>query len=277
MSDPIDTAGLDATPPREADQWCSDALDGQTVGDAPSDATAERQRAFAHAKSLLADVAPLDEVTRARLVRAALDSVASNAEVQNVDDHLAPRRSRSARWLAPVGAVAAAAAAVVGVFVFQDSGPSSDVADDRVASEAATADVAVQLEELPYLGDVSDPAVVRDLVGGDSAAELGSNAEYDVASSTLPPADDGTSDVDRTSFSEDSPVESATGSITPSALPDNCLTALNPGGVRPALIGTGDFRGESVVVAIAEEPGRTIVFVVGNGCSTLHVQQIATG
>jgi hypothetical protein len=111
------------------------------------------------------EVPPLDDVTRRRLVRRALD-----------EPSVSPARARRA-W----AVVAAAAVVVVGVFaaavVLRDDGGDTTAADrDRTektnepTAGAADEEAAAAPIPLGNLGEISDPVVLRDRLKGRAAA-----------------------------------------------------------------------------------------------------------
>ncbi len=249
-----------------------DALDGV--------ASTARARSLAAAGAALAPVGPLDDLTRARLVRAAVAAATTPA----VDADLTPTgvARRRDRRVVTFGAVAASIALVAGV-AFALGGPLDDGADDVAESNTgANESAATDLGALLDLGTVDDPAQLRDRLvdrlGGDSATLPGDAAQperYDdsapAVSSTLAAssvsADDGAAAAERAD------ADSLTGAASISD-PASCLAHLNPGGPAPTLIGTATFQGIPAFVATIEGATRTQAWVFAGDCTLLNFQSL---
>jgi hypothetical protein len=234
------------------DQTSSDAID--VAGDAPSTVDAQRHAAMTAAAAAIGSVPPLDEVTRSRLVRAALAALV--AVEPEVDQWVPTRARRSTRWLVPVGSVAAAGALVVGVVAM--AGNSNDPAVPAARSSDQPVAVA-ESDGAPMsvdLGEVSDPAVLRRLVADDASDATALSGE---------------------SFTK-GPIEVPTGGSREAAdvsIPsDDCLRSIDPD-LALVLLGTATYAGEPAVVATGRTPSATTVYVIGAECTILSSLQVA--
>lgn len=275
--------------PERIDELLSARLDGEFAGAiadlAPTavelealDAApgADRAGALAAAAARLRDVEPLDQLTRARLVHAALAADAPQGDTAD----LTPIKTTWRRGrLAPFGAVAAAVALVAGV-AFAIGGPL-DASNDNLAesSDAPGASAATDLGALIDLGSIDDPAQLRDLLSAepmtDSARpELGVDgapAVSTTAASTRS-AEESTAALDDAAQYADNTVTDATSAA--GSDPTVCLAGLNPGGPPPVLIGTAVFQGTPAFVATLDGETRTQAWVFGADCTLLNFQSL---
>ncbi|MEO6469408.1 MAG: hypothetical protein ABIP21_09920 [Acidimicrobiia bacterium] len=217
---------------------------------------AERRAALETAsRSLRAPVDSLDDVARARLLRAAMTT-----EPRTSATSASPvRRERAWRLL---GAAAAVVLVVVGGIALLRGGGSSGGA--KSASTAGNT-AKVRSGELGNLGPL-DPSTLDSLIGGDTRADSTPTAPKE-ESSTL----SGGTDAQRSAASEQPSVAAdAAASVTPAQV-DACRTEYaKVGTVR--FSGTGDYTGRPAVVLGVETGGRTIVFVVAaTDCSEVLV------
>jgi hypothetical protein len=200
-------------------------------------------------------VEPLDDLTRRRLVTGALGATGTPEPAARP-----PRRSVGSWWsLAAAAVVAVLVLVAVGAMVLNGD-------DDRAGNQASSSadDGASRVEaaaegDLGELGDVSDPAVLRALLGGE-----GADARRESSSTTAPPAAAGGATADSG--------EDAAG-LAPNrnfqASKEACAAQL--AGSRPVrFVGTGLYRGRPVVVVGLSREGRTIAFVVpADSCTTV--------
>jgi hypothetical protein len=179
-------------------------------------------------RDALRAVPELDELTRRRLVRDGLDE-----SVLPAPRHAPPRRP----W-AIAGAVAAAAALVVGIGVAVRSGDTGSGGGDVAGRAAESGALAPPRGDLGFVGDVTDPARLRDLLDEPTAAETGGRSS-DAAATPSPT-------LDPTPGSE-----------------EVAACARELAGTRPiAFTATGTFRGAPAVLVGVRRDARTIVFVV---------------
>lgn len=169
---------MNLTPDHLDDELLSVLLDGDAAGgsaeaavvDAAAhlracDRCSSRQRELAGARTALAaaSVGPVDELTRRRLVAAALTAA---AEERASAEPAAPARTGRSRWLARHPALLGSAAAVVlgllvGVpFVIGDDNPSGE-AGTSLAAGAPEGALESAASFLGDLGDLSDRANLR--------------------------------------------------------------------------------------------------------------------
>jgi hypothetical protein len=276
----------EAEQPSELDRFISAELDGSAAGfdDVALDATnasndprySERRDAMAEAARHIGTVVPLDEVTRTRLVRAALGAAAPS--------ELVPRRRSTRRvpnWVVPAGSVAAAVALVAGIAVSINNGGlgGDDAKDAAVTTEeqslAPTA--AAGPGELVDYGDVSDPARLRAFVGRADDAAVGSmeSAASDTSSEQSDAQYNDPDTVDAAASTTGAPNRSSADGF---ARATECLATLNPGGVEPTLTGTGRFDDRAVFIATAIEPDATLIFVfIADPCRIVDSQWLAHG
>ena len=213
-------------------------------------------------ESLRAPIEPLDDVTRARLLRGA--SPAANRPSGRA--HRAAPFGRERAWR-----LLAAAAAVVlvvggGVALVGRNGSSSNQQSKAATSGAAP----VRSGQLGDLGSL-DSNKLDALIGGGAAPATRSR---DAASGTTsvpaernPAAASGDS---QRAFGSSQPKVAAAASVTLAQV-DACRAEYaKVGTVR--FSGTGDYQGRPAVVLGVESGGRTIVFVVGaTDCSEVLV------
>ncbi|MGQ0802993.1 MAG: hypothetical protein ACT4PI_03910 [Actinomycetota bacterium] len=198
----------------------------------PNDSDSRDERLAA-----LLEVPPLDDVTRRRLVRRALD------EPRAVLGEDAERRRRTVRV---VGAAAAALVVVAGATVVLRAGDDGgDTTAARPEGEEPTEDVgkggtdeaAAPPSAFTDLGEVSDPSVLRERLGVLAAA----------------PEPSAESEGDDTE-------ERATGGA---AVPPACLTPLEQAGAgSPTLAAGGTYQGTPALVLVAPKAGVATAFVL---------------
>jgi hypothetical protein len=218
--------------------------------------TAARLGALSRARDAAATpVPPLDEVTRRRLVGAALPAAPAPAHGTG-----RPRGT----WLG----VAAAAVVLLLVVALGWTALSDGGDDASERSQTAAGAPPVPRGELGDLGDVTDPATLRALLGDDdrsrppSAAGSGgeSGGESTVEDRAAPPsasADGSDATELPQGFSRDE-LDAAN-----RALSDPGACAAQLAGERAIrFTGTGTYEGRAVVVAGLDQGGRTIAFVV---------------
>lgn len=196
--------------------------------DPPNDDDARDERLAA-----LLEVPPLDDLTRRRLVRRALD------EPGAVVGDMAARRRQL------VGALGVAAAAVVvvvaGAVVLRAGDDSGDTtaarsADEEPAENGGANEAAAAPGAFADLGEVSDPAVLREQLGALAAA----------------PEPRGESEGDTQ--------ERAAGGA---AVPAGCLTVLEQAGAgSPTLVAGGTYQGAPALVLVAPKGGIDLAFVL---------------
>jgi hypothetical protein len=211
------------------------APDDRPPGDAdrpPNDGRDERL-------AKLLEVPPLDDVTRRRLVRRALDDPGS-----------APARRR--RLARPVAVAAATLVVVVGAaIVLRDGGGNGDSTAARRTGEDSAEDAGERGTNEPAaptsfgeLGEVSDPAVLRERVALAVASE--------------PPAE-----------SEDAGTEEP--DAAEAAVPPECLTALEQSGAgTPTLVATGTYQAAPALVVVAPRDGTETAFVLDSATCELR-------
>lgn len=266
--------------PARRDELLSAALDGalvDAVGDlgvTPAEIAAldevdarARQTDLRAAGRAIGTVPPLDELTRARLVRRAIEAAAVGAGREELTpsrlsaQSTAARRSaqRSRRWLLPAASVAAAAALVGGIGVaFNDD--DRQVADQTELANEQFGDVQDPIAAIDY-GEVDDVAL-RDLLAGKSVV-AGASSRGSGESDPLTPETESGPAVP--------PIEDPPNVTYDTAAAAACLAELNPGGVLPQVIGVASVDGRDGLVAIADEPGRRSGWVVSTDvpCSVL--------
>ena len=266
--------------PARRDELLSAALDGalvDAVGDlgvTPAEIAAldevdarARQTDLRAAGRAIGTVPPLDELTRARLVRHAIEAAAvgaghealtpSRLSAQSTAARRSPQRSR--RWLLPAASVAAAVALVGGIGVaFNDD--DRQVADQTELANEQFGDVQGPIAAIDY-GEVDDVAL-RDLLAGKSVV-AGASSRGSGESDPLTPETESGPAVP--------PIEDPPNVTYDTAAAAACLAELNPGGVLPQVIGVASVDGRDGLVAIADEPGRRSGWVVSTDvpCSVL--------
>ena len=182
----------------------------------------------------LLEVPPLDDLTRRRLVRRALEAGPA-----------APARGtrflRVAAIVVGVAVVGGAAALVLR----DDGGRDRETADRSAAPTEATTDEA--LGAAPGdLGEISDPEVLRERLA---------------AAQAPPPA----TDADEPESFEEPQVESAVDALAPA-----CLSTLQSSGAEsPLLVATGTYRGGSAIVVVAGAAGDTAFVLDQATCALL--------
>ena len=205
-------------------------------------------------RSLRAPVESLDDVSRARLLRAAvITEPGTNATAGSP-----VRRERTWRLL---GAAAAVALVVVGGVALLRGGGSSN----RAKSAATAGNTAkVRSGELGNLGPL-DQRTLDSLIGGDTRADSTPTAPKE--SSTL----SGGTDAQRSAAAEQPTAAADAAASVTSEQVAACRTEYSKvGNVR--FSGTGEYQGRPAVVLGIETGGRTIVFVVAaTDCSEVLV------
>ncbi len=206
------------------------------IAEAPG-ASERRAQLVAARDAVAAPGAPLDEVTRARLVAGAIASPGSSASA---------REPRARGWYLRAGAAAAVALVVVGgvVALATQGGGGGDA-----AKSAATGGKSVRSGNIGDIGNI-DQQKLDALVGGP-------RADAAAASSTsLAPqsAQSGTSS-EVNGFDRDATVRARPDQVT------QCTEALGAQGtVR--FNGSGAYQGEPAVIVGIAAGDRTVVFVV---------------
>lgn len=259
------------TPPRppsppfgdDTDEAISAWLDGELAGfaadhecsrdealarlEAWPPAVERRDRLDAARRAVGAEVA-VDDLRRRRLVHTALADVAGS-----------PARRRRTRWWATA---AAAAALVLGIGVIGWAWVTAIDDDGARSADSTTTKLTTAHGDLGDLGEVSDPARLRALLGatdesaGDGAAEYrrsaGSTGAPDGAPGAAPSSpDDG--ETDRGT--------SSAGAGVPEGAAQRCADQLTGGGTE-VFRATGTYEGAPAVVLGLEQGARTIVLVV---------------
>jgi hypothetical protein len=262
---PEDTSGRDS-PDRAApetqslDERLSARIDGVVDGDADAGATGAgdpaRLRALEAARDLLAvPPPPLDDLTRRRLVRTALDAAPAS-------------RHRDLRRLSRVSAAAAVVVLVV-LAGWALKGPNHSSSKAALAPRRATnAPTGAPLD----LHDVSDPAVLRQRV----EAALGSSAPSadQLATATTAAHSSTTVAQQRTQ-----PPPTAQAPTTPAgeiARQSGCLSTVDaPAGTDPGVLGIATYRGQSALVIVARGRSQITILVVASAdCRVLTSQFI---
>jgi hypothetical protein len=228
------------------DERLSAALDGEPTGpgSTPLDASAaERERDLAAARDLLAvPPAPLDDLTRRRLVRAALDASPTSSRSSS---------ERALRWVR-VGGVAAAVLAVIALSGWGLA--SLNQSSSKKGSETEAASGTTAPAGPVDLNEVSNPDVLKRRV----EAALGvSIAPTGPTPTTALPNPQPTTESGRGTKS----------------VPRCVATVRVPAGDTPELLGTATFHGTPALVVVAREKSRTLIFVVATaGCRLLSFQ-----
>jgi hypothetical protein len=197
---------------------------------------------------LALDVEPLDELTRRRLVRAALDAA-------NDQGSTAPARSRPGRWVAVGGALAAAAAAVIGLVVVTESRTPDDVTAARAPAAAA--------ESAPG-GATSDSSASRGQ--GSTALAAATRSLGDLG--TLADA----AELRRAINRADTRTENRSGAAPQKSEADggHCAGTVADAGT-PVATGSATWRGRAAEIVVVEQSsGTQIAFVlVPDSCERL--------
>lgn len=227
------------------DERLSAALDGHETDATfePLDARGvERGRALAAARDLLAvPLEPLDDVTRRRLLRTALDASPTSSRGSS---------ERALRWVRGVAVAAAVLAAIAlsgwGLASLNHNSSSSKGASSANATTAPAGPV--------DLNEVSNPDVLKRRV----EAALG-----------VPIAPTGPTSTTAVPNPEQTTVSGGNAQLV-----SRCLSTLRvPAGDTPELLGTATFHGAPALVVIAREKSRTLIFVVATAdCRLLTYQ-----
>ena len=228
------------------DERLSAALDGLEPAPASElDAAArERARDLAAARDRLAVPPPrLDDVTRRRLLRTAIDASPTSST---------PPAER-AFWVRG-GAVAAVVLAVLGLAGWGLSSLNLGSSNTKASSKAASAEPSEPRGPVD-LHDVSNPAVLKRRV---EAALRTSNAPSagGTATTTAAPNLNQTTAVPR-----------------PPSAADCVASAPVPAGDTSQLLGTATFHGAPAFVVVAREPTRTLVFVLAQADCEVFTSQ----
>jgi hypothetical protein len=221
----------------------------------------ERRAALAGAAAAIAAPEPaLDDLTRRRLVRDAVDARATPA---------GERRSR--RWTA-IGAVAAGLLAVVGVGLALNASSDGGGSSNDAASSAGS--VAPDLRgDIGYVGDLSGPDALRDVLTGKRDAESAQERAANNADDATGTGGDECASCSRTSDQSGTPEptsslpSAAARSAAPPLSPADCAAQL--AGKRPVtFVGSATYQGVPVTVVGLTERGRVIAFLVpSNDCT----------
>lgn len=176
----------------------------------------------------LLEVPPLDDVTRRRLVRRALEEPAARLQRRRL-----------------IGALSAAAAALVVVLgtaiLLRDDGGGDTTAarpaEDQGSGKGEPEEEATAADAFADLGEISDPAVLRERLGA-------------LAVASEPPAE-----------SEDS--GGADERDAAAAVPSECLAALEQVAAGPpTVVAGGTYQGAPALVLVAVKAGDDAAFVL---------------
>lgn len=238
LSAELDGAAASATP--------GTALEPASTGDGDDAHIVERRRELAVARDLLAiPPPPLDDITRRRLVRAALAEAPA-----------ARRRDRSMLTRAGVAAAVLAVLVAGGVTLkaVTNSGNVFHTASGDKSSKAATASTGPAGSATDFR-ELSDPLVLRSRV---------ERALRDPPAST-------------TAAAPLTGGENSTQGDTTAALKvplGNCAATVRvPAGATPTVLGDGTFHGAPAIVLVAHNGGRTLIFVVARADCRLLTSQ----
>jgi hypothetical protein len=235
MSDDSMNPQRDPSAPDPAlDDAVSAFLDGEPVDDATRARPefAGRLAELALARDALGAAEPvpaLDDVTRRRLVRTAVDAAADDRDA---------RTSTWMRRLGPLGAAAAVLAVVVGLGALVVSG-GDDSDSTAVSSEDSSSDDSG--------GGAGAESATPDAVGGapSDLGDLGDVSDLDALAAEVRDASRGAGDLDATQATLPCTEE---------------ITALEPGPI--VATGTGTFEGRpAVVVVTTDAAGEQVVLV----------------
>jgi hypothetical protein len=237
------------------DERLSASLDGHEPASELDTPALARARDLASARDLLAvPPPPLDDISRRRLLRTALDAAPTSS-----------RRTSSRRTSSRSGAgdtarairIGAVAAAVLAVIALSGWGLTSlnHGSSNKAESSRAAAIPAPGSAGPVDLHEVSNPDVLRRRV----EAALRSAAAPGAAGSAATSAPPNLSETSRAQRS-------------PSAA--QCVAAAPaPAGDTPQLLGTATFHGAPALVVIVREPTRTLAFVLAEAdCAVLTSQ-----
>jgi hypothetical protein len=238
------------------DERLSAALDGAAdpapppVDHSDDARVAARLRALEAGRDLLAiPPPPLDDLTRRRMLRAAIAATGSRS------------KRRDLRWINRTGIAAALLALVVLAgwgLKRLDVNSSGSRSSTKAASSATTRATAAAPSVLPDLHEVSDPTVLERRVEAALAQERsGAAAQLD----NRVPAPDTLSSTTLGGNANEQEV---------------CVSKVPvPKGVTPGLLGTATFHDEPALVIVARDQSRTLVFVVARSdCRRLSSQLI---
>ena len=213
--------------------------------------------------SLRRPVDPLDDVSRARLLRAA----AITEPRTNATAGTPVRGERAWRILGAAAGVVIVVAG--GIALTRGGGSSSGEKSGATAGRTAK----VRSGELGNLGPL-DPSKLDSLIGGDQGAPAPSGSTGAASKPTSPEADKPSTarSTDSQSLAADrtAAAAAAAASVTPEQVGACRSEYAKVGTVR--FSGTGDYQGRPAVVLGIETGGRTIVFVVAaTDCSQVLV------
>jgi hypothetical protein len=203
--------------------------------------------------ALQAPVAPLDDLTRRRLVRNALQELPAE-----------PHSSRrSPPWAAITAVAAAAIIAVAGIGVALSSSGGGDSSKSSVGSDASRGASAPLRGDVGDLGDVTSPEALRTLLDRRAAA-AGAGSDSSKEDASAPTAAPGGADDETPSFAPQSTAASVMACARQVA-GDRSIT----------FTGTGEYRGRPVTIVGLTTGARTIVFVVASADCTDVVASIS--
>ena len=208
----------------------------------------------------LLEVAPLDEVTRARLVRTALAGTDEPAGHEGVQE---PERSPERKPLAAILAVAAAflVVLVVGlaVLVPRESDVPGPAALDAPSDSAKRATPAA-----PFLPDASAAPAVQEAPAAGSESAL----EVQPAPLTLPSLGDLGDVSNETRLARAASARLARPFDAMTVTVKGCAASAGNAFGTPVAAGTGTIDGRRAVVVVAEQPAGTtaVVAVRGRSC-----------
>ncbi len=214
-------------------------------------------------RSLQAPVEPLDDVTRARLLRATADTASRPAATAGTSGG----RERAWRIL---GAAAALALVVGGGAALLRNGGSSSSARSKAASGGSGR---VRSGQLGSLGSLDAKKLDSLIGGGNGATGTAGDPQADSAPTSFEASGASGSkgaDSQRSATAPAQPNAATDASVTPEQVAACRAEYAKVGTVR--FSGTGDYQGRPAVVLGVETGGRTIVFVVAaTDCSEVLV------
>ncbi len=219
----------------------------------PRDPTNEHDERDERLAALL-ETEPLDEITRARLVRTAMAAIDSGDAAHGAGSRL--------RWLSAAAAIVVVLAVGLAVFVRNDSGsqnastqsakalrPNDEIEVLPWESVGTGPDrIASSLPQLGDLGDVGSRAMLRQAV----TAALPAHAQaFEERGQTVSP----------------SAAADAAVSALPSVVEVDCPAGARPPSGTTIAVGTGTVHGKSVSVWVVEQAdGDRVAFAVDGGC-----------
>jgi hypothetical protein len=227
------------------DERLSAALDGFEPTSELDASTRDRGRDLAAARDRLAvPPPPLDDLTRRRLLRTALDASTTSSR---------PSGERTWRWLR-VGAVAAAVIVVLGLAGWGLSSLDLGSNSKESGSKADSAETSGPRGPV-NLHDVSNPEVLKRRVESELRATSAPGASGTATTTAAPN------------------LEQTTTARRPPSAADCVASVPVPAGDTPQLLGTATFHDAPAFVVIARERTRTLVFVLAQtDCKLLTSQ-----